>query len=783
MSELHSDAASAAAGIDLSQFYQVFFEEAGENLDNMEQMLLHVDLEHAEDEDLNAIFRCAHSVKGGAATFGFKDIAELTHQMETLLDKLRRRELAPTSAMVDVLLQSGDALRAMLGRHQGNGGDPVDTTALLFDIRAMAEGGPMAAAPWAAASAPLAPAAPVVPAAVIQTPGVTAPVAAETAGAAAPGARWLELTVGPLENLSRAEGLVELFKEIEGLGTIEPLDAGQAADGMRRFKVHTSSSDNDLYDLFGFHVSREQVRLDALGPGYGFHPGAPGAPPEDASTAQAHAPAAPAPSVASAPAAQDDGYGFFDGAPGAPSASPVEAAGDGQAAAAGNEAGAPSASGAEASAAHGDSAAHAGAIDSASPSGQAAPSAQATKSAAPSRPDKPAATPAHADSNTLRVSVDKVDQLINLVGELVITQAMLAQNSKGVDAALHQQLAAGLADLERNTRDLQEAVMSIRMIPMSLVFNRFPRMLRDLAAKLGKKVEMVQVGEATELDKGLVEKITDPLTHLVRNSCDHGIESPEQRVARGKPEHGTITLIASHQGGSIVIEVRDDGRGMNRQKLLAKARERGIDAPDTMTDSEVWSLIFAPGFSTADVVTDVSGRGVGMDVVKRNITSLGGTVEIDAAEGYGMTVRVRLPLTLAIMDGMSVGVGEECYILPLASVVESFQVTQETIKTIGGSGRVVEVRGEYMPVIELEQVFAVPRYGQDQGPPIMVVVEAEGGRAALLVDELLGQQQVVVKNLESNYRKVQDVSGATIMGDGRVALILDIAALVRRSRH
>jgi two-component system chemotaxis sensor kinase CheA len=379
--------------------------------------------------------------------------------------------------------------------------------------------------------------------------------------------------------------------------------------------------------------------------------------------------------------------------------------------------------------------------------------------------------------------VEKVDQLINLVGELVITQAMLAQTGKGVDTALHQQLSAGLADLERNTRDLQEAVMSIRMIPMSMVFNRFPRMLRDLAGKLGKKVELVQVGEATELDKGLVEKITDPLTHLVRNSCDHGIETPEVRRAAGKPEHGTVTLVASHQGGSIVIEVRDDGRGLNRAKLIAKARERGLDAPDSMTDPEVYGLIFAAGFSTAEQVTDVSGRGVGMDVVKKNITSLGGTVEIDSAEGYGMTVRVRLPLTLAIMDGMSVGVGEECYILPLSSVVESFQVQKDTIKTIGGSGRVVEVRDEYMPVIDLERVFGVPRFDFEHVSNIMVVVEAEGGRVALLVDELLGQQQVVVKNLESNYRKVQDVSGATILGDGRVALILDIGALVRRSRH
>jgi two-component system chemotaxis sensor kinase CheA len=308
-------------------------------------------------------------------------------------------------------------------------------------------------------------------------------------------------------------------------------------------------------------------------------------------------------------------------------------------------------------------------------------------------------------------------------------------------------------------------------------------MLRDLAAKLGKKVEFVTQGEATELDKGLVEKITDPLTHLVRNSCDHGIELPAERLAKGKPEAGTITLSASHQGGSIVIEVRDDGRGLSREKLLAKARQRGLHAPDTLTDPEVWNLIFEPGFSTAEVVTDVSGRGVGMDVVKKNITALGGSVEIDSADGYGMRVSVRLPLTLAIMDGMSVGVGEEVYILPLSSVVESFQVGDTTIKTIGGSGRVVEVRDEYMPVLSLEDVFQVPRFDFERVAGIMVVVEAEGGRIALLVDELLGQQQVVVKNLEANYRKVTDVSGATIMGDGRVALILDVGSLVRRSRH
>jgi two-component system chemotaxis sensor kinase CheA len=713
MADTSNDGAHMSAGIDLSQFFQVFFEEAGENLDSMEQMLLELDVTKADDEELNAIFRCAHSVKGGAATFGFSDVAELTHQMEALLDKLRRHELQPTAQMVDVLLAAGDALKALLARHQGSGGGELDTTELLFSIKTLCDGGTIDTA----VSAPVAVAAP-----------AAAPAPAAPRAPLKNDVRVIELTIGELPDMTQADSIVELFKEISGLGTIEPLDGGNGHDGMRRFKVTTASSDSDLLDLFTFHVPRESVRLAPIGPGYGFHEGAPGAPPPEA------------PST-------DPGYGFFDDAPGAP--------------------------------AEGAAAAPAPAAD---PAGDAAPKAAAP--AAKATIVKAEAKPAAAvESATLRVSVEKVDQLINLVGELVITQAMLAQNSKGIDAGLYQQMTSGLADLERNTRDLQEAVMSIRMIPMSMVFNRFPRMLRDLAAKLGKKVDLVTVGEATELDKGMVEKITDPLTHLVRNSCDHGIESPADRVAKGKPETGTITLVASHQGGSIVIEVRDDGRGLNREKLIKKAREKGIDAPDTMTDQECWNLIFAPGFSTADVVTDVSGRGVGMDVVKKNILALGGSVDIDSAEGYGMSVKVRLPLTLAIMDGMSVGVGDECYILPLGSVVESFQVQANMIKTIGTTGRVVEVRDEYMPVIDLEKVFDVPRFDFEHVSNIMVVVEAEGQRVALLVDELLGQQQVVVKNLEANYRKVPDVSGATIMGDGRVALILDIGTLVRRSRH
>lgn len=670
---------SAGSDMDLSEFYPIFFEEAGENLERMEQQLLGIDIESADDETLNSIFRCAHSVKGGAATFGFADVAELTHQMETLLDKLRRHELAPTTSMVDALLQGSDALRAQLVRHQNGGTDaPVDTSAVLARISALLEGD--------------APAATAQPAATGAAP---APVAA--AGAL----RTLELIAGPFDTPDQADTLAALLAEIADISTVEISARSGPTDGMRHFKVVTSRDDDELLDLLSFHVAREQVRLLPFDP---------------AESASAAAPA---------PAAPNAGYGFFDGAPGAPGAG---------------------------------------------------------RPAEPAAP-KAVATPLAAEATTLRVSVEKVDQLINLVGELVITQAMLAQNSAQIDPALQQQLAAGLADLERNTRSLQESVMSIRMIPMSVVFNRFPRMLRDLAAKLGKKVDFVTQGEATELDKGLVEKITDPLTHLVRNSCDHGIESPAERLAKGKREIGTITLAASHQGGSIVIEVRDDGKGLSRDKLLKKARERGIDAPDSMADAEVWQLIFAPGFSTAEVVTDVSGRGVGMDVVKKNIAALGGSVEIESAEGYGMIVKVRLPLTLAIMDSMSVGVGGECYILPLSSVVESFQLTEDGLKSIGNSGRLVQVRDEYLPVIDLERVFDVPRQGNAPTASIMVVVEADGSRVAIMVDELLGQQQVVVKNLEANYRRVDHISGATIMGDGRVALIIDVGSLVRRSRH
>ncbi len=364
------------------------------------------------------------------------------------------------------------------------------------------------------------------------------------------------------------------------------------------------------------------------------------------------------------------------------------------------------------------------------------------------------------------------------MGELVITQAMLAQRASRLDRTARQELLGGLNDLERTTRDLQESVMAIRMIPMGEVFQRFPRVVRDLAARLDKQLDLRTVGEATELDKGMIEKITDPLTHLVRNAVDHGIELPAERIAAGKPAQGTLTLGARHEGGCILIEVQDDGRGLDRERILDKARRNGIPIADTASDTEVWNLIFAPGFSTAEAVTDISGRGVGMDVVRRNILALGGSVELDSVLGRGTTVRVRLPLTLAIMDGISVAVDDELYLLPLASVVESFQAQAGSIRTMPPAQRLVQVRNEWLPVLSLAAAMGSEPDAK-VAAPMLVLVQADGRRIALEVGRLVGQQQVVVKNLEANYRRVPGVSGATIMGDGSVALIVDVSALVR----
>ncbi|KLO02589.1 chemotaxis protein CheA, partial [Morganella morganii] len=417
-------------------------------------------------------------------------------------------------------------------------------------------------------------------------------------------------------------------------------------------------------------------------------------------------------------------------------------------------------------------------------SAPAAAAVPAVSSAAPAARKAPAAAAKNkGDSGSIRVAVEKVDQLINLVGELVIIQSMLTQHSQQVDQAEYADLLSSIVQLERNSRALQESVMSIRMMPMDYVFSRFPRMVRDIASKLNKKIELKVEGSSTELDKSLIERIIDPLTHLVRNSLDHGIEKPEVRAANGKPEAGTLTLAAEHQSGNICIEVRDDGAGLNRERILAKARQQGMDVHDNMTNDEIAMLIMAPGFSTAEVITDVSGRGVGMDVVKRNIQDMGGRIQIGFTEGRGTVTRILLPLTLAILDGMSVKVADDVFIVPLSAIISTLQPRQEDIYRLAGEEKMLLVRGEYLPLVEMHQVFGIEEAERDLAKSIALIVQNAGNRYALLVDRLIGQQQVVVKNVESNYRKIPGISAATIMGDGSVALIIDVAELQRMNNE
>ncbi|HZV55134.1 MAG TPA: chemotaxis protein CheW [Rhodocyclaceae bacterium] len=703
--------------IDLSQFYQVFFEETGEHLAGMESLLLGLDLADPDNEQLNAIFRAAHSIKGSAGTFGFKDMAEVTHVLENLLDRIRKNELALREEMIDAFLDAGDVLRTMLAAHKGEGEvDPAAVEETCTRLRALTGG---AAVP---ATANVEPAAePVAP------PASPAPEGYD-----------IHFVVDGAPDEIR-QTVDALLTELGELGTARLIEAAAAEGQPYRLELLSRADGDSVRAILEFVARSDSIRIVPLGAvkatgaddAYGFFGDAESQPSQDASSDAAYGFFA---EPASAPAAADDSFGFF--------------------------------------------------VDIvAPPAPQAAPVPREEKPAPPAAKMPAAAKAAGGGDSTIRVGVEKVDQLINLVGELVITQAMLLQSAAGIDPVEFERLHNGLTQLERNSRDLQEAVMSIRMMPISVVFSRFPRVVRELSQKLGKKVELKMVGEGTELDKSLIERISDPLTHLIRNSLDHGVEMPEVRTEKGKQEVGTITLRAYHQSGNIVIEVGDDGAGLNRQRILAKAKERGLPVHDQMTDPEVWLLIFEAGFSTADQVTEVSGRGVGMDVVKRNIHAMGGRVEIESMTGIGTRMTVRLPLTLAILDGMSIAVGGETFILPLDYVAESLQAEPEMIKSISGVNRLLFVRGEYLPVIPLYEVFGVPGAVTALERGIMVIIEADGTKAALFVDALLGQQQVVIKSLEANYRKVSGVSGATIMGDGHVALILDVAVLAGMARN
>lgn len=741
--------------IDLTQFHDAFFEESFEALDSMEAALLKLDVGAPDKELINTIFRVAHSIKGGSATFGFSEIASFTHSLETLLDELRSGSMQVTNPMSDLLLKSVDVMRAMLRAVQQK--QPIDSqkvSDLQFDLELIIvqkNAAPPAAAESAAPaqSSPDASAAAAAPAAPAANDS-----AASASPAPAPVARW-EISFRPYPQLfERGNDPLRMMRELQELGELESnVDAsrlppfaslepqscllawnlvlvGNTTESAIRQVFDWAEGDCDLQVTL---VTPPVAEATAATPSATAAPSAAAAPSTPISTAPAAAPTASAAPAASAAVANGTGQG--------PAPTPTPAA---------------------------------------APAPVATPAA-ATHPAASTPAKAEAHGPVNTDSGSIRVSVEKIDELMNTVGELVITQAMLSQLGSKLEGPTAEKLRAGLAQLERNMRELQESVMRVRMLPINVVFSRFPRMVRDLAQRLGKQIELKLTGEQTELDKTVLEKIGDPLVHLVRNSIDHGIESPAVRTAAGKPAAGTVHLDACHRGGNIAVEVSDDGGGLDKNRILAKARDRGlVGANDVLSDEQIYDLIFLPGFSTAEKTTDVSGRGVGMDVVRRNIKELGGKIELRSDAGKGSKTIITLPLTLAIVDGQSVAVGSETYIVPLISIVESMQLKSENVSRLSGRGEVFSFRGYYLPIVRLYEIFGVEPRTKVLDEGLVVVAEGEGHqRIGLFVDDLLGQQQVVIKSLEANYGHVEGISGATILGDGSVALILDIPGLIR----
>ncbi|WP_438380420.1 chemotaxis protein CheA [Escherichia coli] len=644
--------------MDISDFYQTFFDEADELLADMEQHLLVLQPEAPDAEQLNAIFRAAHSIKGGAGTFGFSVLQETTHLMENLLDEARRGEMQLNTDIINLFLETKDIMQEQLDAYkQSQEPDAASFDYICQALRQLALE-----------------AKDETPSAVTRLSVVAKSEPQDEQSRSQSPRRIIlsRLKAGEVDLLEEELGhLTTLTDVVKGTDSLSAILTGDIAE-------------DDITAVLCFVIEADQITFETV---------------------------------------------------------------------------------------------------EVSPKISTPPVLKLAAEQAPTGRVEREKTTRSSESTSIRVAVEKVDQLINLVGELVITQSMLAQRSSELDPVNHGDLITSMGQLQRNARDLQESVMSIRMMPMEYVFSRYPRLVRDLAGKLGKQVELTLVGSSTELDKSLIECIIDPLTHLVRNSLDHGIELPEKRLAAGKNSVGNLILSAEHQGGNICIEVTDDGAGLNRERILAKAASQGLTVSENMSDDEVAMLIFAPGFSTAEQVTDVSGRGVGMDVVKRNIQEMGGHVEIQSKQGTGTTIRILLPLTLAILDGMSVRVADEVFILPLNAVMESLQPREADLHPLAGGERVLEVRGEYLPIVELWKVFNVAGAKTETTQGIVVILQSGGRRYALLVDQLIGQHQVVVKNLESNYRKVPGISAATILGDGSVALIVDVSALQAINRE
>ncbi len=710
--------------IDIEQFHGVFFDESDEHLDDMEQLLMSLDIESPDPEELNSIFRAAHSIKGGSGIFGFDALMNLTHVMENLLDKARNNELSITADIVNVLLETLDVLKDTLNAYRDE--TPVPEDSIAQRIKILNE--------------------------VIN--GQTTDTASDSSGAPS-------VQSENTQNESLQDDSFGFFDD-------EPGDPASDSDDSFGFfddeplnevsQEETIQSNSEDGEGFGFFddawdesnltqetSTQKSVKEDE---GFGFFDD------EDTlnTTDMSQTDKSGSPVAGTTKAEEHQSFGFFEDAP---SASNINTSLE-------------SASGNNAQSANTPSNTATTSSNIKAPTSGAAPTS--TQAKTPSK--QPAKKSTARESASIRVDTTKIDAMVNLVGELVITQSMLSMIGQDVEGQVGERLQLAIDELQRNTREIQESVMSMRMLPLTATFNRFPRLVRDLAGKLGKQVELVLQGGSTEIDKSLIEKIVDPLTHLVRNSIDHGIETPEKRAAAGKPEKGTVILSAEQKGGSIIISIIDDGGGLHRDKILDKARSNGLAVSDDMPDSEVWQLIFQPGFSTAEAITDVSGRGVGMDVVRRNIESIGGRIDIESSAGEGSAFFIHLPLTLAIVDGMCVSVGKQIFVIPLLNIIESFQPTKQQLKTLGND-TVLYIRDQYWPLVPLYDFMEVEGAALSPTEGIVVLLESSKKRFGILVDALVGQQQVVIKSLEEHYRKVAGIAGATIMGDGKVALIID----------
>jgi two-component system, chemotaxis family, sensor kinase CheA len=658
--------------IDLTQFHGVFFEESFEGLEIMEAELLELDFKNPDEEEINKIFRAAHSIKGGGGSFGFNEITGFTHVLETLLDEVRSGKHELNQEEVNLLLTSVDCLRDMLSAAR----DKTD-----FDEEHIQSVQNELEKALGAESSDQ------------NEDGVS-----ENIDTAPAGSGWHINFVPHHHMFQTGNDALRMFRELEEFGEIST-------------EIHIDNLPPfDKYDTDECYVSWDLTLTTDVG--------------------------------------EDQVKEVFEWVEDDCDLTITKISSDNS-------------------------------TENEKSTDEKIKEVAPTQDRRAGDRRKTDRRGASSESSSIRVNTDKIDALINMVGELVITQSMLGQFGEDFDVKNIDKLNDGLKQLERNTRELQENVMQIRMLPISFSFNRFPRLVHDLSSKLDKKIELKLSGEGTELDKTVMEKIGDPLVHLVRNSLDHGIEMPEDRIAAGKPETGTIHLNAYHEGGKVVIDIEDDGAGLNKERILSKAIERGIvKEGDKLSDDQINALVFHAGFSTAEVVSDVSGRGVGMDVVKRNIHDLGGDVEVKSEEGKGSVFTIRLPLTLAILDGQLIKVGAETYIIPLVSIIESIQIKPENNKSIAGDAEVYRLREDYLPILRLHSLFNIESNNTELDDGLLVVVEAEGQKVGLFIDDLLAQQQVVIKSLETNYQKVEGVSGATILGDGTVAMILDVTSLL-----